>query len=144
MVLSSSPPYALIVCSLHPFIYVGKTYVARGMDCSFKICTTPSLVGVQPRLLQDWQKHNRNPHYAAGLGKSAPLLGSSWENEADSASQPCAGEPGSGCWGWTKDSLHTQRRAQQAWAVTNPTCPRACTWWGPWRHRLRHYESVGK
>lgn len=47
LVLCSPPPPALLVCLLHPSIYIGKMYVARGMDCSFKICTTPSLVGVR-------------------------------------------------------------------------------------------------
>lgn len=58
-----------------------------------------------PDYCKTGRKITETPYYAAGLGKSAPLLGSSWENEAYSASQPCAGEPGSGCWDWTKERL---------------------------------------
>lgn len=45
--LCSRPPPALLVCLLHLSMHVGKMCVARGMDSSFKTCTTPSLVGVQ-------------------------------------------------------------------------------------------------
>lgn len=45
------------------------------------------------------RKITKPPYYAAGLGKSAPVLGSSWEIEADGTSQTCVAEPGSGCWG---------------------------------------------
>lgn len=74
-------------------------------------------------------------YYAAGLGKSASLLGSSWENEADGASQPCAGESGSGCWDWARERLTARRRARQACWMTDPTCQRASTRLGPWTHK---------
>lgn len=73
----------------------------------------------------------KTPHYAAGLGKSAPVLGSSWEIEADGTSQPCVGELGSSCWAWMEASLGTLR-STAGWVQDSLSLTRAMN------TRLRH------
>lgn len=82
-------------------------YVARGMDCSSKICTTPSLVGVWSQAIARLAESNQNPLLCFRLEK----IGSSLRQQLGKWSWqclpgPCAGEPGSGCWGSRREKQH--------------------------------------
>lgn len=108
LILLSLSPSALLVCLLHPSIYIGKKmYVARGMDCSSKICTTPSLVGVWSQAIARLAENNQNPLLCCRLGKISSSLRQqlgkwSWH----CLPSPCAGEPGLGCWGSRREKQH--------------------------------------
>lgn len=72
--LCSRPPPALLVCLLHLSMHVGKMCVARGMDSSFKTCTTPSLLGVQSPSIAKLAEKYPKPLLCCRLGKICSCL----------------------------------------------------------------------